>query len=96
MQTLSAAHFWKLGHQVSFFKALASRITVSDAKLYTIRLEVYKGTSMDIKCIILITDFLGSAKKVVDLSVHSWKAHSLSVLYFFVVALVIKSNSKIA
>jgi len=99
MQTLSAAHFWKLGYQISFSKTLAGRITVSDAKLYAIRLKVYKTTSMDIKCIILITDFLSSAKKVVDLSVHSVQAHSLFVLYLycsFVVALVIKSNFRIA
>ena len=39
-------------------KVLANRITSPDTKLFTIRLEVSKTTSMNIDCIILITDSL--------------------------------------
>ena len=52
-----------------FSKALASRTT--DAKLFAIRLEVFKATSMDIEYIILITDSLGSVRKTIDPLVYS-------------------------
>ena len=48
------------------FGSLASRITTPDTKLFTIRLRVSKATSMHIKHIILITDSLGTARKVVN------------------------------
>ena len=79
MQAVSAAHFWRLGHQVSSFKAPAGRPTAPDAELFAIRLGVSKATSMDIECIILITDSLGSARRSVDPSVHSGQAHSLAI-----------------
>ena len=79
MQAISAAHFWRLGYQVSSSKAPAGRTTAPDAELFAIRLGVSKATSMNIECIILITDSLGSAKRSVDLSVHSRQAHSLAV-----------------
>jgi len=60
-------------------KALASRTTASDTKLFSIRLEVSKTTSIDVEHIILIIDSLGSARKTVDPSVHSGQAHSLTV-----------------
>ena len=50
-------------------KALAGRTTASDAKLFAIRLEVSKATSMNIEYIILITNSLGSVRKAVDLLV---------------------------
>jgi len=79
MQDISAACFWKLGHRLLSSKAPAGRTTASDAELFAIRLEVSRATSMDIEHIILITDFLGSAKKAVDPSVHSRQAHSLVI-----------------
>ena len=79
MQAISAAHFWRLGHQVSSSKAPAGRTTAPDAELFAIRLDVSKATSMDIEHIILITDSLGSARRSVDPSVHSGQAHSLAV-----------------
>ena len=60
-------------------KAPASRTTAPDAELFAIRLDVPKATSMDIECIILITDSLGSARRSVDPSVHSGQAYSLAV-----------------
>ena len=62
MQAVSAVHIWNLGQQVSSFKVPASRTTVSDAELFAIRLDIAKATSMAIKCIILITNSLGSAR----------------------------------
>ena len=62
MQAVSAAHLWKLGHQVSSSKAPAGRTTAPDAELFAIRLGIAKATSMAIECIILITDSLGSAR----------------------------------
>ena len=64
---------------MSFSKALAGRITALDAKLFTIRLEVSKTTSIDIEHIILITDSISSARRAVDLSVYSEQVHSLAV-----------------
>jgi len=64
---------------VSSSKAPAGRTTAPDAELFAIRLGVSKATSMDIECIILITDSLDSARKSVDPSVHSRQAHSLAV-----------------
>ena len=60
-------------------KALTGRITAPDAELFAIRLGISKATSMDIECIILITDSLGSARRSVDPSVYSGQAHSLAV-----------------
>ena len=60
------------------FKDLVSRTTALDAKLFAIRLEVFKITSINIKHIILITGSLSSARKVVDSSVYSGQAHSLA------------------
>jgi len=79
MQAISATHFWRLGYQVSSSKAPASQTTAPDAELFAIRLGVSKATSMDIECIILINDSLGSARRSVDPSVHSGQAHSLAV-----------------
>ena len=79
MQAISAAHFWRLGHQMSSSKAPAGRTTTPDTELFAIRLGVSKATSMDIERIILITDSLGSARRSVDPSVHSGQAHSLAV-----------------
>ena len=64
-------------------KVLTSRKTASNAKLFATRLEVSKVTNMDIKYIILITDSLGSARRLVDPSVHSEQAHSLAVCFAF-------------
>ena len=60
-------------------KALAGRTTAFDAKLFAIRLDVSKATSMGIEHIILITNSLGSARRSVDLSVHSGQAYSLVI-----------------
>ena len=60
-------------------KAPAGRTTAFDAKLFAIRLDVSKATSMDIEQIILITNSLGSARRSVDLSVHSGQAYSLVI-----------------
>ena len=79
MQAVSAAHLWNLGQQVSSFKALADRITTSNAELFTIRLSIAKATNMAIEHIILITDSLESARQAVDPSVHPGQAHSLAV-----------------
>jgi len=56
---------------MSSFKTLTGRITVFDAELFAIKLEVSKATSMNIEHIILITDFLGSVRKIVDPSVYT-------------------------
>ena len=64
---------------MSSFKTPASWTTAPNTELFAIRLNVSKTTSMDIKCIILITDSLGSARKTVDFLVHSGQAYSLAV-----------------
>ena len=61
------------------FKAPASWTTASNTELFVIRMNVSKATSMNIKCIILITDSLGSARKTTDSLVYSGQAHSLAV-----------------
>ena len=80
MQAVSAAHFWRLGVQVSSSKAPARQATALDAELFAIRLGVVKATSFNVKHIILITDSLSAARRAVDASVHSGQAHSLSVV----------------
>ena len=62
-----------------FLKVLASWTTALDTKLFAIRLDIVKTTSMDIEHIILITDFLSFSRKTVDLFVHFKQAHSLTV-----------------
>jgi len=64
---------------MSFYKVPASWTTTSDAKLFTIKLGITQATSMDIEHIILITNILGYAKKVVNSSVYSEQAHFLAV-----------------
>jgi len=70
----------------------------SDAKLFTIRLEVFKVISINIEYIILITDSLGFVRKVVDFLVYFGQTYSLAtVLYLdhsFIVGLAIELNSK--
>jgi len=60
---------------VSSSKAPASRTTALDVELFAIKQKVSKATSMDIECIILITDSLDLAKRAVDLLVYSGQAH---------------------
>jgi len=79
MQAVSVVHFWRLGYQMLSSKAPAGRTTAPNTKLFTIRLDVSKATSMDIEHIILITNSLGSARKSVNLSVYSGQAHFLAV-----------------
>jgi len=79
MQAVSAAYLWNLGQQVLSSKAPASRTTALDAELFAIRLGIAKATSMAIEYIILITDLLGSARRVVDPSVYPGQAYSLAV-----------------
>ena len=79
IQAVSATYLWNLDQQVSSSKALAGRTTAPDAELFAIRLGVSKATSMDIECIILTTDSLGSARKSVNLLVHSGQVHFLAV-----------------
>ena len=64
---------------MSSSKALAGRTTAPDAKLFAIRLDVSKATSMGIEHITLITDSLGPARRSVNPSVHSGQAYSLAV-----------------
>jgi len=66
---------------MSFSKALAGQTTAPDTKLFAIRLGIVKATSIDIEYTILITDSLGSTRKVVNLSVHSGQAHFLAVCF---------------
>ena len=47
---------------------LAGKSTALNDELFTIRLEISKATSMEIKHIILITDSLGLTRRAVDLS----------------------------
>ena len=66
---------------MSSSKISAGRVTTSDTKLFTIRLGVFKATNINIEHIILITDSLGFAKRVMDLSVYSGQAYSLTIYY---------------
>jgi len=80
MQAVSVVHFWRLGAQVSSFKAPAGRATALDAELFAIRLGIVKATSFDVKCIVIITDSLTAARRAVDASVHSGQVHSLAII----------------
>ena len=62
---------------MSFSEAPASWTTTPDTKLFAIRLSFTKATNMDIKYI-LVTNSLGSAREVVDFSVHSEQVHFLA------------------
>jgi len=64
---------------VLFSKVLASQITAFDTELFALRPGIAKANSMNIECIILITDSLSSVKKIVDFSVYSEQVHSLTV-----------------
>jgi len=66
---------------VSLSKAPIEQSTVLDVRLFAIRLDVVKATSFDIKCIILITDFLGVARRAVNAFVHLEQTYSLIVVY---------------
>jgi len=81
MQLIFSAYFWGLEQQVLFSKVLASQTTAPDTELFAITLSIFKATNMDIECIILITNFLSSARKVVDPSVHSGQTHSLAICF---------------
>ena len=71
MQTVSTAYLWRLVYWVLSSKTLASKTTTLDTELFAIKLGVSKTTSMNIEYIILITNFLGSIRKIVDLSVYT-------------------------
>jgi len=87
MQTVSTAYFWRLVQQVLSSQALASHIAAPDVELFTIRPDIVKATSMDIKYIITITSSLSFARKAVDSSMHSEQAHFLAV-YYEVISLI--------
>ena len=74
-------HFQRLEQQISFFKNPASQTTTSDAKLFAIRLGIAKTTSINIEHIILTTNSLSFARKIVDPSIHSEQAYSLAVCF---------------
>ena len=81
MQAVSAAHFWRLGQQVSSSQAPAGWTTAFDNKLFVIRLDITKITSMNIEHVILITDSPSSARKTVGFSVHSGQTHSFTISF---------------
>ena len=69
-------------------------MTAPNTKLFAIRLDIAKTTSMNIECIIFITDSLDFARKAVDTSVYSKQAYfSLYLNCSSLVALIIRSNS---
>jgi len=65
---------------VSSSKVLVGRATALDTKLFAIRLSVVKTTSFDVKCIVIITDFLTAARKAVNTSIYLDQAHSLAII----------------
>ena len=71
MQTVSTAYLWRLVYWVLSSKTLAGKTTTPDTELFAIKLGVSKTTSMNIEYIILITNSLGSIRKIVDLSVYT-------------------------
>ena len=52
---------------MSSSKTLASQTTVHDTELFSMKLNIAKAISVNIGYIILITNFLSSAKKAVNL-----------------------------
>jgi len=60
-------------------KAPDNRTTAPNTELFTIRLEVFKTTSINIKCIIFINNSLKLARRVVDPLVYSGQVHLLAV-----------------
>ena len=80
MQVVSTVYFWRLEQQVSFSKALASW-NIPDTELFAIRLSIAKAISLDVEYIILITNSLSFARKVVNHSVYSKKAYSLAFCF---------------
>jgi len=78
MQAVLVAHFWRLGEQMSSSKAPTGQATALDAELFAIRLV--KATSFDVKHIVIITDSLTAARRVVDASIYSGQAHSLAIV----------------
>ena len=63
MQAVSTMYFWRPEQQLLFSKAIANLTTTLNAELFAIRLNIVKATIIDIKYIILITNFLGSIEK---------------------------------
>ena len=53
-----------------FFKVPANQTTTFDTKLFTIRLDIAKATSINIEYIILITSSLDFVKRTVDCSIY--------------------------
>ena len=80
MQVVSTVYFWRLGQQVSFSKALASW-NIPDTELFAIRLSIAKAISLDVEYIILITNSLSFARKVVNHSVYCKQAYSLAFCF---------------
>ena len=66
---------------MSFSKTPAGQPTAFNTELFAIRLGITKITSIDIEYIIIITDFLGSSRKAVDLSGHSGQVLSLALFF---------------
>ena len=65
---------------MSSSKTSAGQATALDAELFAIRFGVVKATSFDIKRIVITTDFLTTARRAVDASVHSGQAYSLAIV----------------
>jgi len=80
---------------MSFFKVSASQTTISDAKLFAIKLDIAKTTSINIKYIILITNFLDFARKIVYFSIYSKQAYSLAICSILILFFSCSLNYKI-
>ena len=65
-------------------KAPANWTTTPDVKLFAIKLSIVKATSMDIEYIILITNFLGSSRKTVNLFCQNHKQWTLFLIFVFI------------
>jgi len=50
------------------------------SRLFTIQLGVVKVTFFDINCIVIIIDFLTTARRAVDASIYLDQAHSLAIV----------------
>ena len=56
-------------------------VTAPNAKLVFIHLGIAKATSLDVDCIVVITDSLSSAKKALNPSHHSGQSESIAIAH---------------
>ncbi|KXN92520.1 hypothetical protein AN958_05375 [Leucoagaricus sp. SymC.cos] len=80
-QAIASYHIWRNGQLIHSLSIPSGTVTLSEAKLASIRFGLCKAVSLsDIDHITLITDHMPSTRSVLDPSIHGGQTHSIAAI----------------